>query len=87
MSTIERLLGTKSIVFGLENREYESGCFVALTTWHHLSAKVGTYFADKCGFSVSIVRSRTLATNFKSLKKARLTHKVDDLTAICELVV
>jgi hypothetical protein len=35
-----------------------------LTTWHHLSAKFGTNFANRGGRSVGIVRSRTQATEF-----------------------
>jgi hypothetical protein len=41
VSTIEELLGRKSSGCGLENRKY------MLTTWHPLSAKVATNFADK----------------------------------------
>jgi hypothetical protein len=40
--TTEELLGRKSSGSGLENREYFS-----LTTWHPLSAEVGTNFAHK----------------------------------------
>jgi hypothetical protein len=36
---------------------------VTLTTWHHLSAKVGNNFADKLR-SLGIVRARTEATEF-----------------------
>jgi hypothetical protein len=44
-----------------------------LTTWHSLSAKVGTNFVDK-GRSVRIVRSRTL---FKDVSIARIiVHSV-----------
>jgi hypothetical protein len=39
---IEELLDRKSSGSGLENRDYDLG-----TTWHSLSAKVGTNFADK----------------------------------------
>jgi hypothetical protein len=42
LSTTEELLRRKSSGSGLENREYG-----ALTTWHILSAKAGTNFADK----------------------------------------
>jgi hypothetical protein len=44
VSTTEKLLGRKSDGSGLENRELGS---VKLITWHPLSAKVGTIFADK----------------------------------------
>jgi hypothetical protein len=46
VSTIEELRGRKSSGSGLENREYGRKD-VTLTTWHPLSAKVGTNFADK----------------------------------------
>jgi hypothetical protein len=46
VSTVEELLGRKSSGPGLEIREYGRGD-VTLTTWHSLSANVGTNFADK----------------------------------------
>jgi hypothetical protein len=46
VSTIEELLERKSSGSSLEILEY--GCrVVTLTTWHPLSTKVGTNFADK----------------------------------------
>jgi hypothetical protein len=47
VSTTEELLGRKSGSSGLESREYGRRVSVTLTTWHPLSAKVGTIFADK----------------------------------------
>jgi hypothetical protein len=47
VSTIEELLERKSSGSGLENREYGPRGSVTLTTWHPLSVKVGTNFADK----------------------------------------
>jgi hypothetical protein len=47
LSTIEELLERKSNGSGLESREYGCRRSVTLTTWHPLSAKVDTNFADK----------------------------------------
>jgi hypothetical protein len=46
VSKIEELLGRKSSSSCLENRNYGRRD-VTLTTWHPLSAKVGTNIADK----------------------------------------
>jgi hypothetical protein len=47
VSTIEEILERKSSGSGLEIREYGLRGSVTLTTWHPLSAKVGTNFVDK----------------------------------------
>jgi hypothetical protein len=47
VSTTEELLGRKSSGSGLEILEYGRGGSVTLTTWHILSAKFETNFADK----------------------------------------
>jgi hypothetical protein len=47
VSTVEELLGRKSSGSGLEIRDYGRRGSAALTTWHPLSAKVSTNFADK----------------------------------------
>jgi hypothetical protein len=39
-----------------------------MTTWHFLTAKVATNFADKGGSSVGTVRSRTKAMGFSLLE-------------------
>jgi hypothetical protein len=46
VSTIEELLEGKIRGFGLEIREYDHRD-LSLTTWHPLSAKVGTNFVNK----------------------------------------
>jgi hypothetical protein len=47
VSTAEELLERKSSDSSLESREYGRNESVALTTWHHLSAKIGTNLANK----------------------------------------
>jgi hypothetical protein len=55
MSITEEVLGRNSSGSGQENREYDRGGSVALTT-QHLSAKVGTTSPRSGGRSVGIVR-------------------------------
>jgi hypothetical protein len=79
--TTEELLGRKSSGSGLENRDERPWEFVALTTWHPQSAKVGTTSPTSGGRSVRIVHSRTKATEitfsfFRSLRFLDLTVKV-----------
>jgi hypothetical protein len=47
VSTTEELLERKSSGSGLQSREYGHRDSVTLTTWHSLSAKIETNFADK----------------------------------------
>jgi hypothetical protein len=70
MSTIEELLGRKYSGSGLEGREYGLRGSVTLTTWHPISAKVGT-MPTSGGHSVGIVGSRTLATEFLVIRNNR----------------
>jgi hypothetical protein len=56
VSITEELLGRNSSGSGQENREYDRGGSVALTTQYPLSAKVGTTSPRSGGRSVGIVR-------------------------------
>jgi hypothetical protein len=62
-STTEERLERKSSESSPEILEYGSRGSIALTTWYPLSAKVGTT-PTRGGHSVSIVHSRTQATEF-----------------------
>jgi hypothetical protein len=64
VSITEELLGRNSSSSGQENREYNQGGSVALTTQHPLSAKVGTTSPRSGGRTVGIVRWRTKAFLF-----------------------
>jgi hypothetical protein len=64
MNTVEKLLERKRNGSGLETRDYGRRGSVTLTTWHPLSASVGTNFAHWGGRSVGIVRSLIQATEF-----------------------
>jgi hypothetical protein len=63
--TIHEVLWNTS---GQENREYDLGGSVALTTQHPLSAKVGTTSPRSGGHSVGIVRQGTKATEIMEYK-------------------
>jgi hypothetical protein len=47
MSTTEELLERKSSGFGIKSREYGLRGSDTLTTWHPMSVKIVTNFADK----------------------------------------
>jgi hypothetical protein len=64
VSTIEELLGGKITGSGLESREYDRKGSTTLTTWHFITAKVGTNSADGSR-SPGIVHSLAQATEFR----------------------
>jgi hypothetical protein len=64
VSTTEELLERKSSGSGLENLDYGNRGSAALTTRH---PSIRTNFPAGGGLSVSIVRSRTQATEFALL--------------------
>jgi hypothetical protein len=65
VSIIEEILRRESSGSGLEIREYGRRD-PSWTTWHPLSANVGTNLSDKRCSSVRVGRSRTKATEFSS---------------------
>jgi hypothetical protein len=86
VSTTEKLLERRSSGSGLENRDYGHREFTALTTWHPLSAKVGTNFYDArsillgeipdCFIQICLFFLRSCDSSFRSRTSvASLGHK------------
>jgi hypothetical protein len=74
VSTTEELIERKSSGSGLESREY-GRTDVTLTTWHPLSTKVGTNFADERTSLADLGHgARVFSQQFKHSLASRSRH-------------